>query len=245
MAQRRMFHTDVVESDRFLDLSAGAQLLYFHLGMQADDDGFVNGPKQICRMLKRPPRDLRELVEKEFLLNFDGIMVIKHFRVANSLKNDRKKTLTYPEIAKQLVIQQNRSYCLVSGDHQETLYDLRTESDAEETGIHLESQPNLTEPNRTEENQTKQNQTESNLAEVNLTECPREASDQLKLMGGTLGKGVLLLNDGQINNLLERIGIDAFNYYTEKLSKLLTEGKVKSKNHYATIMKWYLEDSEV
>ena len=42
-----------------------------------------------------------------------------------------------------------------------------------------------------------------------------------------------------------RIGIDAFNYYTEKLSKLLTEGKVKSKNHYATIMKWYLEDSEV
>lgn len=250
MAQRRMFHTDVVESDRFLDLSAGAQLLYFHLGMQADDDGFVNGPKQICRMLKRPPRDLRELVEKEFLLNFDGIMVIKHFRVANSLKNDRKKPLTYPEIAKQLTIQQNRCYCLVSDDHQETLYDLRTESVPEKTGIHLESQPNLTEPNRTEENrreenQTKPNQTESNLAEVNQTQGPHEPSDQLKLMGGTLGKGVLLLNDGQINNLLERIGIDAFNYYTEKLSKLLTEGKVKSKNHYATIMKWYLEDSEV
>ena len=45
MAQRRMFHTDVVESDKFLDLSAGAQLLYFHLGMQADDDGFLIGPR--------------------------------------------------------------------------------------------------------------------------------------------------------------------------------------------------------
>ena len=245
MAQRRMFHTDVVESDRFLDLSAGAQLLYFHLGMQADDDGFVNGPKQICRKLKRPPRDLKELIEGGFLLNFDGIMVIKHFRVANSLKNDRRKPLAYPEIAKQLTILKNRCYSTVSEASCQTLYDIYAESDLEKNGIHLESQPNLTEPNLTEENQTKQNQTESNLAEVNLTECPREASDQLKLMGGTLGKGVLLLNDGQINNLLERIGIDAFNYYTEKLSKLLTEGKVKSKNHYATIMKWYLEDSEV
>ena len=39
MAERRMFHRLVVESDKFLDLSIGAQALYFHLGMQADDDG--------------------------------------------------------------------------------------------------------------------------------------------------------------------------------------------------------------
>ena len=63
-------------------------------------------------------------------------------------------------------------------------------------------------------------------------------------MHGTLGKGVLLLSDDQRENLLERLGLDAFNYYTDKLSTLLTEGKVKSKNHYATIMKWYLEDKE-
>jgi hypothetical protein len=245
MAQRRMFHTDVVESDRFLDLSAGAQLLYFHLGMQADDDGFVNGPKQICRKLKRPPRDLKELIDAGFLLNFDGIMVIKHFRVANSLKNDRRKPLTYPEIAKQLTILKNRCYSTVSEASCQTLYDIYAEFSLEKNGIHLESQPNRTEENRTEQNQTEQNQTESNSAEVNRTEGPGSPSAQLRLMGGSLGKGVLLLNDGQINSLLERLGLDAFNYYTEKLSRLLLEGKVKSKNHYATIMKWYLEDTEV
>ena len=109
----------------------------------------------------------------------------------------------------------------------------------------MESQPNRTEENRTVQNQTEQNQTESNSAEVNRTEGPGSPSAQLRRMGGSLGKGVLLLNDGQINSLLERLGLDAFNYYTEKLSRLLLEGKVKSKNHYATIMKWYLEDTEV
>ena len=49
MAERRMFHSAVVESDAFLDMPAGAQALYFHLGMHADDDGFVNGPRQIAR----------------------------------------------------------------------------------------------------------------------------------------------------------------------------------------------------
>lgn len=240
MAQRRMFHTDVVESDRFLDLSAGAQLLYFHLGMQADDDGFVNCPKQICRRLRRPPRDLKELVDGDFLYDFDGIIVIKHFRVANSLKSDRRKALTYPEIAKQLTILPNRCYSRVFSGCDDTLYSLRME----ENGFHLESQPNRTEPNPTEPNQTKPNQTQSNAAEVNPTRPPA-GPDQLRFMHGTLGKGVLLLSDNQRDYLLDRLGLDAFNYYTDKLSTLLQQDKVKSKNHYATIMKWYLEDMEV
>ncbi len=59
MAERRMFHSSVVESDAFLDLPAGAQALYFHMGMHADDDGFVNCPKQILRKLRRPQKDLQ------------------------------------------------------------------------------------------------------------------------------------------------------------------------------------------
>ena len=241
MAQRRMFHTDVVESDKFLDLSAGAQLLYFHLGMQADDDGFVNCPRQICRRLRRPPRDLKELIDGDFLYDFDGIVVIKHFRVANSLKSDRRKPITYPEIAKQLTIQQNRCYSKEFSDCDKTLYTLRME----QNGFQMESQLNRTEPNPTEQNSTQPNKTKSNTAEANPAQGPCEGSDQLRFLHGTLGKGVLLLSDDQIKNLLDRLGLDAFNYYTDKLSTLLTEGKVKSKNHYATIMKWYLEDTEV
>ena len=59
MANRRMFSLDVVDTDRFLDMSASAQALYFHLGMRADDDGFVNNPKKICRMTGASEDDLR------------------------------------------------------------------------------------------------------------------------------------------------------------------------------------------
>ena len=239
MAQRRMFHTDIVESDRFLDLPTGAQVLYFHLGMQADDDGFLIGPKQVCRKLRRPPRDLKELIDGGFLLNFDGIMVIKHFRVANNLRSDRIRPLVYPDIAKQLYVGATKEYFLEPQGEHENLYTLRGRQVGNQT------LPRREENSLEENSQEEKRKEEKNLEESSGEECPPGPSDQLKLMGGTLGKGVLLLNVGQINNLLERIGIDAFNYYTEKLSKLLTEGKVKSKNHYATIMKWYLEDSEV
>lgn len=52
MANRRMFSLDVVDTDRFLDMSASAQALYFHLGMRADDDGFVSSPRKIARKYK-------------------------------------------------------------------------------------------------------------------------------------------------------------------------------------------------
>ena len=249
MAQRRMFHADVVECDRFLDLSSGAQLIYFHLGMVADDDGFVNCPRQICRKLRRPPRELRELIDSGFLLDFDGIVVLKHFRVANSLKNDRKKALSYPEIAKQLRIQQNRIYTTEMQEGEPTLYDLRTNSGLEKSGFHLDSQPKRREENQTEENRTEQNLTEENQIDEEEEEsgayAPEERSDQLRLMGGTLGKGVILLSDDQINHLLTYMGLDAFDYYVEKLARKIKEGKRDYINHYATILDWYTKDKEV
>ena len=245
MAQRRMFHTDVVESDRFLDLPPGAQSLYFHLGMQADDDGFINGPKQICRKLRRPPRDLQALVQAGFLLNFDGIMVIKHFRVANSLKNDRKKPLSYPEIAKKLTIAQNRCYSTDFEDGCQTLFDLRTADLAEKFGFHPDSQPNRTEENRTEENLTEENLTEPNLTEPSREERPESPADQLRFMHGRLGKGVVLLTDQQTEDLLNRLGLDAFDFYVERLANYLVTNQVQIKNHYATILKWYEQDKEI
>jgi len=239
MAQRRMFHTDVVESDKFLDLSAGAQLLYFHLGMQADDDGFLIGPKQVCRKLRRPPRDLKELIDAGFLLNFDGIMVIKHFRVANNLRSDRIRPLMYPDIAKQLFVAPTKEYFLEPQGQSETLFTLRGRQLGNQT-LPRREENSLEELNREEKKKE-----EKNIEESSRAQGPSEGPGQLRFMHGTLGKGVLLLSDDQRENLLERLGLDAFNYYTDKLSTLLTEGKVKSKNHYGTIMKWYLEDTEV
>ena len=66
MAERRMFTTQVVDSDEFLELPLTAQALYFHLGMRADDDGFVHKPKAVLRTVLASGEDLDRLVERGF-----------------------------------------------------------------------------------------------------------------------------------------------------------------------------------
>ena len=112
MAERRIFHASVVESGAFLDLPVGAQALYFHIGMHADDDGFVNGPKQIARKLRVGRQYIGLLVEKGFLLRFEEEVVIRHWLVANSLKSDRMRLPRYTEIAAKLYVEENRQYTL-------------------------------------------------------------------------------------------------------------------------------------
>ena len=105
-----MFHGAVVESDAFLDLPVGAQALYFHLGMQADDDGFVNGPKNIARTLHLAEDALDMLENGGFILNFDGIVVIRHWRMANNWKSDRLQLPRYPEIAEKIFVVDEKIY---------------------------------------------------------------------------------------------------------------------------------------
>lgn len=92
MAEKRMFSRDVIDSDMFLDLPASAQALYFHLAMRADDDGFVNSPKMIRRMVGASDDDVRILCAKAFLIPFEsGVIVIRHWRIHNTVRKDMKK----------------------------------------------------------------------------------------------------------------------------------------------------------
>lgn len=78
MANRRMFSLDVINTDAFLDMPVSAQCLYFHLGMRADDDGFVSAPKQIMRTASCTQDDMKILISKNFVIPFDtGIVVIQ------------------------------------------------------------------------------------------------------------------------------------------------------------------------
>ena len=95
MAQRRMFSPDIVDSDAFLDMPTSSQLLYFHLGMRADDDGFVN-PNKIMRMVGANSDDLKVLLTKRFLLLFEGgVVVIKHWLIHNLIRADVYKENLY------------------------------------------------------------------------------------------------------------------------------------------------------
>jgi hypothetical protein len=131
MAQRRMFSKQIIDSDAFLDMSASAQSLYFHLAMRADDDGFVNNPKKIQRMIGAADDDLKILIAKRFVIMFEsGVIVIKHWRMHNYIRADRYNETAYIDEKSQLTIKENGSYtlngnhlattCLPDGNHLDT-----------------------------------------------------------------------------------------------------------------------------
>lgn len=96
MARRRMFSLDIVDTDKFLDLPLTTQALYFHLGMRSDDDGFVGSPKKIAKILGATDIDLNLLCSTGFIIPFEsGVVVITHFQMQNTLKNDRYKPTIY------------------------------------------------------------------------------------------------------------------------------------------------------
>lgn len=111
MAERRMFSKFIIDSDAFLDMPSSAQALYFHLAMRADDDGFVNCPKKIQRMVSSSDDDLKILLAKRFLIPFEsGIVVIKHWRIHNYIQKDRYKPTVYQEELKRLTVKKNGAY---------------------------------------------------------------------------------------------------------------------------------------
>ena len=111
MANKRMFCLDIVNSDAFLDMPLSAQALYFHLGMRADDDGFIGNPKSIQRLAGASQDDLMLLITKRFLIAFDnGVIAIKHWRMNNYIQKDRKKDTVYIELLNNLEVKENGSY---------------------------------------------------------------------------------------------------------------------------------------
>lgn len=121
MAQKRMFTMKIVDSDEFLDMPASTQNLYFHLNMRADDDGFLNNPKRIMRDVHATEDDLRLLLAKRFLIAFDdGVIVIKHWRMHNTIQKDRYTPTQYQEELAMLGIKDNKSYTLNDGNNMYT-----------------------------------------------------------------------------------------------------------------------------
>lgn len=129
MAERRMFAKTIIDSDAFLDMPLSTQSLYFHLSMRADDDGFINNPKKIQRMVGASDDDLKLLIAKRFIIPFEsGIVVIKHWRIHNYIREDRRKDTVYQEEMSRLTTKDNGAYSLV--DHVQTI---ECQSDPEET----------------------------------------------------------------------------------------------------------------
>ena len=111
MAERRMFSKTIIDSDTFLDMPLSAQALYFHLSMRADDDGFINNPKKIQRMIGASDDDCRLLIMKQLIIAFDsGVIVIKHWRLHNYIQKDRYKPTLYQNEKSTLELDESKVY---------------------------------------------------------------------------------------------------------------------------------------
>ncbi len=108
MAEKRMFSRKVVESDNFLNLPLSAQGLYMHICMEADDDGFVNNANRIRRVVDASENDYDILFQNGYLLHMaQGLVVVAHWRICNSIRKDRYKPTVYQSEWKKLKIKDN------------------------------------------------------------------------------------------------------------------------------------------
>ena len=230
MASRRMFAKTIIDSDAFIDMPLSTQALYFHLSMRADDEGFINNPKKIMRMIGASEDDFKVLCAKNFIIPFDsGVVVIKHWKIHNYIQKDRYKPTVYLEEKAMLGIKENGAYteCIQDGYTLDTQVSIGKSSLGEFRVVEVSG-------NVDTENGSNNEQAVNNSVE-----------NSFEYMGGTLGKGVVLLTEAQNNSLLEIMGIDAFNHYVEKLASFIIDKQAKVSNHYKTILKWWEEDRAV
>ena len=121
MAERRMFAKTIIDSDAFLDMPVTARLLYYDLAMRADDDGFVNSPKKIMRMIGASQDDLTILGLRKFVIPFEtGIVVIKHWKIHNYIRKDTYNETKYKEEKAELELDENNAYRRLSVDESST-----------------------------------------------------------------------------------------------------------------------------
>ena len=120
MAEKRMFSQAIIESDAFTDMPAEAQMLYIHLSMAADDDGFCDKPRQVMRQCGASNDSMKILIAKKFVLTFDKndgfIIVIKHWRMNNYIRKDTYHETKYKEFMKELYYDENQAYSMNPGD---------------------------------------------------------------------------------------------------------------------------------
>lgn len=216
MAERRMFAKTIVLSDAFLDMPLSARCLYFTLGMLADDDGFVNSPKSIMRQAGASVDDLNLLIAKRFILTFDsGIIVIKHWRIHNYIQKDRYKETKYFEEKSTLML--------------------------DEKGAYTECIQNVSKMDTQVRLELGQDKLELGQGRGSV-EPADNGGDTLRKIGR---EGVVYLSDRQVDCLLDKMGVELFDLYTDKLEQFIVDNGANVKSHYKTILKWYEEDTNV
>ena len=226
MAERRMFAKTIIDSDAFLDMPLSAQALYFHLSMRADDDGFINNPKKLQRMIGGSDDDLKLLILKKFIIPFEsGIVVIKHWKIHNYIQKDRYKETMYQEEKAMLNLKDNKAYTLSNTPCIQSVYNTDTQVRKGKERERLEI--------------------EEEEEETGETPDYTDPDNQLTVLKSSVWNTEIILSENQIADLLEKMGLENFEEYRYRLGKYIKDTGHFIKSHYETMLKWYNEDRAV
>ena len=195
MAERRMFCKSIIESDQFMDMPADAQMLYIHLSMASDDDGFCDNPRAIMRQCGASDDSMKILRAKKFILTFDKndgfVVVIKHWRMNNYIRKDTYHETKYKEFMKELYYDENQSYSMNPGDgHIPVVPDISTHA------VSLPSQTRdepVTDPSRTRDDP---------LTQVSIGKDSKEKEKES--IGNYINKGPTPERIDMFKHMLER-----------------------------------------
>ena len=220
MAERRMFAKTIIDSDAFLDMPLSTQALYFHLSMRADDDGFINNPKKVQRMIGASDDDAKVLVAKRFIIPFEsGIVVIKHWKIHNYIQKDRYKATVYQEEKALLTEKKNQGYTLST----QCIHDVSIADTQDRLG--------------------KDRIGEDRLGKGSLGEG-READTAHPPLPNLYGeyKNVFLFEE-DLKTLQAKLP-DSWKDYIERLSRYMEKTGKTYNNHRATIEDWAAKDAK-
>jgi hypothetical protein len=221
MAERRMFAKTIIDSDAFLEMPTSSQLLYFHLSMRADDDGFVNKPKSVMRMVGCKEDDLKLLFVKKFLIPFEsGIVVIKHWKIHNYIAKDRYTETKYKEEKSMLQLDENKAYTQSNTPCIQDVDESMTQVRLGKVSLGKVSEDNISAPDEAES-------------------APPKKKKPTKHKYGEFQN--VLLTDPEYEKLADDFGADLRDKAISFLDAYIEEKGYKSKSHNLAIRRWVMD----
>ncbi len=145
MAQKRMLSMNIIDTDMFIQMPISARLLYYDFCMRADDDGFIDSPTKIMKMIGCTEDDLKILIAKGYLIPFKNkVCVIKHWLIHNTIRKDRYNPTIHLEERNQLFLN-NKIYEFqdenMSGNHLATIWQPSIEKNSYNNSNNILEQP--------------------------------------------------------------------------------------------------------
>ena len=230
MASRRMFSLDICDSDAFVEMPPSAQALYFQLGLRADDDGFIDKVNRIVRDIGATKEDLQLLIDKRFILAFEGgVVCIKHWLINNDIRKDRKKATKYQDELATLNIKENGSYTEKKRlDNQVT-----TKCQPNDNQVTTKCQPN---DRIGKDSIGKDSIGEDSIGEDSIGECENARAHEAQPEGLGEYQNVKLTEE-ELGRLQDDFPKDYKRLIDELSAKMKSEGS-DYPDHYATIRRW-------